>query len=417
MQPSTFLHVYMLSCFSRVQLFATPGTIAHQAPLSMGFSRQDYWSGLPFSSSGDLPDSGIKPRSPALQADSLLCEPPGKPWTPGISSRDWSVGDRSGTICEAFLEPSRSIFSSVAQPCSTLRDPHGLQHARLPCPSPTPGACSNSCPLSRWCHPTISSSVIPFSSCLQSFPASESFPMSQFFASCGQGIGVLVSASVLPMNIQDWFPLGLTGWISWQSKGLSRVFSNTTVQKHQFFNAQLSLLSNPHVHMRLFPGGSDGKASAYNAENPGSISGFDPWKIPWTESHGVSESRTRLNNFTYFLSHSYMTTGKTIALTRRTFVGKVISLLFNMLSRLVIAFLPRSKCLDFTAAVTICSDFGAQENKVSHCFHCFPIYLPWRHPFFMYIHLLQPHHTRLWLFSLSLDLISFTTSPCVCLCV
>ena len=129
--------------------------------------------------------------------------------------------------------------------------PHGLQHTRLPCPSPTLGACSNSCPLSRWCHPTISSSVIPFSSCLQSFPASESFPVSQFFASGGQSIGVSASASVLPMNIQDWFPLGWTGWISLQSKGLSRVFSNTTVQKHQFFGAQLSLWFNSHIHTWL----------------------------------------------------------------------------------------------------------------------------------------------------------------------
>ena len=131
-------------------------------------------------------------------------------------------------------------FSSVAQLCTTLWL-HGLQHARLPCPSPTPRACSNSCPSSWWCYPTISSSVFPFSSHLQSFPASGSFPMSQFFASGGQSIGVSASASVLPMNIQDWFPLGLTGLISLQSKGLSRVFSNTTVQKHQFFGAQLSL--------------------------------------------------------------------------------------------------------------------------------------------------------------------------------
>ena len=119
--------------------------------------------------------------------------------------------------------------------------PHGLQHTRLPCPSPTPRDYSNSCPSSWWCHPTISSSVIPFSSCLQSFLASGSFPMSQFFPSDGQSIGISGSASVLPMNIQDWFPLGCTGWISLQSKGLSRVFSNTTVQKHQFFSAQLSL--------------------------------------------------------------------------------------------------------------------------------------------------------------------------------
>ena len=131
-------------------------------------------------------------------------------------------------------------ISWVAQSCLTLQ-PHGLQQSRLPCPSPTPGACSNSCPSSQWCHPTISFSVVPFSSCLQSFPASGSFPMRQFFASSGQSIGVSASASVLPMNIQDWFPLGWTGWISLQSKGLLRVFSNTIVQKHRFFGAQLSL--------------------------------------------------------------------------------------------------------------------------------------------------------------------------------
>ena len=117
--------------------------------------------------------------------------------------------------------------------------PHESQHARPPCPLPTPRGYSNSCPLSRWCHPTISSSVVPFSSCLQSFPASGSFQMSQFSASGGQSIGA--SASVLPMNIQDWFPLGWTGWISLLTKGLSRVLSNTTVQKHQFFSTQLSL--------------------------------------------------------------------------------------------------------------------------------------------------------------------------------
>ena len=141
-------------------------------------------------------------------------------------------------------------FSSVVQSCPTLR-PRGLQHARLPCPSQTPKACSNSCPSSRWCHPTISSSVIPFSSCLQSFPASGSFPVSQLFTSGGHSIGASALASVLPMNIQDWFPLGLTGWISLQSKGLSRVFSNTTVQKHQFFSTQFSLWSNSHIHTWL----------------------------------------------------------------------------------------------------------------------------------------------------------------------
>ena len=129
--------------------------------------------------------------------------------------------------------------------------PYGLQHARLPCPSPIPRVYSNSCPLSQWCHPMISFSVVLFSSHLQSFPAPGSFQMSQFFTSGGQRIGVSASASVLPMNIQDWFPLGLTGWISLLSKGLLRVFSNTTVQKHQFFSAQISLYSNSHIHTWL----------------------------------------------------------------------------------------------------------------------------------------------------------------------
>ena len=172
-------------------------------------------------------------------------------------------------------------FSSVQFSCSVVSDslqPHGLQHARFPCPSPTPGVCSNSCPSSWWCHPTIPSSVVPFSSCLQSFPASGSYQMSHFFSSGGQSIGA--SASVLPMNIQDWFPWGLTGWIFLQSKGLARVFCNTTVQKHQFFGHQLCLWSNSHIHTWLLE--------------------------------------------------------KTIALTRWTFVAKVMSLLFNMLSRLVL---------------------------------------------------------------------------------
>ena len=126
--------------------------------------------------------------------------------------------------------------------------PHGLQHTRLPCSAPTPRAYSNSCPSSQWCCPTISSSVIPFSSCLQSVPASGSFPVSQFFTLGGQNIGGSASASVLPINIQDWFPLGVTGWSSMQSKLLSRIFSNTTVQKHQFFSAQHSSQSNSHIH-------------------------------------------------------------------------------------------------------------------------------------------------------------------------
>ena len=166
--------------------------------------------------------------------------------------------------------------------------PLGLQQARPPCPSPTPGVYSNSCPLSQQCYPTISSSVIPFSSCLQSFPASGYFQMSQFFASGSKNIGVSASTSVLPMNTQDWSPLGWAGWISLQSKGLSRVFSNTKVQKHQLWRSAFFMVQ---------------------------------------------------------LSHPYMTTGKAIALTRWNFVDKVMSLLFNMPSRFVIAFLPRSKHL------------------------------------------------------------------------
>ena len=145
---------------------------------------------------------------------------------------------------------------------------HGLQYARLPCPSSTPGVYSKSCPLSQWYHPTISSSIIPFSFGFQSFPASGSFPMSQFFSSGGQSIGVSASASVLPMNIQGWFPLGWTSWNSLQSKGLSRVFSNATAQKLQFLCSVFFMVQ---------------------------------------------------------LWSPYMTTGKTIALTRRTFVSKVMS--------------------------------------------------------------------------------------------
>ena len=144
----------------------------------------------------------------------------------------------------ASVQVSRSAMPNYLQL-------HGLQHSRLPCPSPTPGACSNSCPLSWRCHPTMLSSVVPFSSCLQSFPASESFLMNQFFAPGVQSIEASASASVLPMNSQNWFPLGLTGWISLQSKGPSRVFSNTTVQKHQLFSTQLSLWSNSHIHTWL----------------------------------------------------------------------------------------------------------------------------------------------------------------------
>ena len=204
--------------------------------------------------------------------------------------------------------PSWLLFS-----CSVLSDylrPHGLQHSRLPCPSLSPGACSNSCPLSWWCHPTILSSVAPFSSCAQSFPASGSFPMSHLFASGGQGIGASVLASVLPNNIQDWFPLELTALIFLQSKGLSTVFSNTTVQKHQFSGTQSSLWSSSHIHTWL--------------------------------------------------------------------LEKVISLLFNTLSRFVIAFLPRRihlliSWLQSPSSVIL----EPPQNKVSHCFHYFPIYLLW----------------------------------------
>ena len=170
-------------------------------------------------------------------------------------------------LIEVSVQFSRSVMSNSLQP-------HGLQHARPPSPSPTPRVHPNSCPSSRWCHPAISSSVVPFSSCPQSFPASGSFQMSQLFASGGQSIGLSVSASVLPMNTQDWFPLGWTGWIQHHSSKAS------ILQRSAFFTVQLS--------------------------------------------------------------HPYMTTGKTVGLTRRPFVGKVMSLLLNMLSRLVITFLPRS---------------------------------------------------------------------------
>ena len=139
-----------------------------------------------------------------------------------------------------FFKSFSSVQFSHSVTSDSLR-PRELWHARPPCPLPTPGVHPNPCPSSRWCHPTISSSVVPFSSCPQSFPASGYFPMSQLFASGGQSIGVSASISVLPVNTQDWFPIGWTGWISLQSKGLSRVFSNTTVQKHQFFGTQPSL--------------------------------------------------------------------------------------------------------------------------------------------------------------------------------
>ena len=152
----------------------------------------------------------------------------------------------------AFLGPDQ--FSSVQFSRSVMSDslrPHVSQQARPPRPSPTPRVYSNSCPSSRWCHPAISSSVVPFSSCPQSIPASGSFQMSQLFASGGQSIGVSASESVLPMNTQDWSPLGWTGWITLQSRGLSRVFSNTIVRKHQFFSTQLFSQSKSHIHTWL----------------------------------------------------------------------------------------------------------------------------------------------------------------------
>ena len=151
----------------------------------------------------------------------------------------WSWERTLNSWCK-FRSWGYSVQFSHLVVSDSLR-PHEPQHARCPCPSTTPEVYPNSCPLSQWCHPTISSSVIPFSSRPQSFPASGSFQKSQLFASCGQSIGVSVPASVLPMNTQDWSPLGWTGWISLQSKGLSRVFSNTTIQKHQFFCSQFSL--------------------------------------------------------------------------------------------------------------------------------------------------------------------------------
>ena len=196
-----------------------------------------------------------------------------------------------------------------------------MQHARLPCPSPTSRACSNLCPSSQWCHSTVSSSVAPFSFCLQSFPASGYFPMSQFFASRGQSIGASASASVLPMNIQDWLPLGLTGLISLQFKGLLRVFSNTIVQ----FSSVQSL-SRVWLFATLWTAVCQASLSITNSRSKASVLQCTAF-------------------FIVQLSHPYITPRKTIALTRWTSVGKVMSLLFNMLSRLVIAFLPRSKRL------------------------------------------------------------------------
>ena len=221
----------------------------------MEFSRQEHCSCFPFPPPGDLPDLGIEPGSPLLQADSLWSEPPGKPnrwedWGNKMLSNLSKVNKQyvqRGHLKLSSMSPKSmflitmlsclftsytisiikiynkchqgSVQSSHSVMSNSLR-PHESQHTRPPCPSPTPGVYSNSCPSSWWCHPTISSSVVPFSSCPQSLPASGSFPMSQLFAWDGQSIGVSASASVLPMNTQDWSPLGWTSWISLQSKGL-----------------------------------------------------------------------------------------------------------------------------------------------------------------------------------------------------
>ena len=170
--------------------------------------------------------------------------------------------------------------------------PHESQHARPPCPSPLPGACSNLCPSSQWCHSTISSSVIPFSSWLQSFPASGSFPMSQFFAWGGQSFGASASTSILPMNIQDWFPLGWTGWISLPSKGLSRVIFNTTVQNHQFFGAQFSFLNSLIAQsVKNLPAMQETLVQSLSGKEPlkkemASHSSILARRISWTEEPG-----------------------------------------------------------------------------------------------------------------------------------
>ena len=244
---------------SRVWLFATSWIAAGQASLSITNSR---------SSLRLMSIESVMPPSHLILCRPLILLPSIFP----------SIREKHHFFSESVLHISSVQFSSVHFSRSVVSDslpPHESQHTRPPCPPPSPRVHSDSCPSSPWCHPAISSSVIPFSSCLQSFPASGSFPVSQLFASGGQSIGASASASVLPMNIQDWFPLEWTCWISLLSQGLSRVFSNTTVQKHQFFSAHLSLWSNS--------------------------------------------------------SHLYITTGKNIALTRWTFVSKVMSLLFHML--------------------------------------------------------------------------------------
>ena len=228
----------MYACAQSRPILCRPWTVAHQAPLSSEFPRQEYWSGI----------SSFRESSQPRDPTHFFCVSYIGRWV----LYHWRHPGCKRDLCYLSTD-SPGHFNTVQFSSSAVSDSlrlHRLQHVRLPCPLSAPGACSNSCPSSQWCHPTISFSVISFS-CLQYFPASGAFPMSQFFASGGQSIGASASASVLPMNIQDWFPLGLTGWISLQSKRLSRVFSNTTVQKHQFFGAQLSLWSNYHIHTWL----------------------------------------------------------------------------------------------------------------------------------------------------------------------
>ena len=198
-----------------------------------------------------------------------------------------------------------SLTSSVEFSQSVMCDslwPYGLQHTRPPCPSPSPGDCSNPCPLSRWCHPTISSSVVPFSSCLQSFSASTSFSVSQFFPSGGQSTGVSASASVFPVNIQDWFPLGWTGWISLKSKGLSRVFSNTSVKKHQYilnlkdFSVAEMVKNLPEMQeTRVWSLGWEVEENG-NPLQYSCLENSIDWKAWWATVHEVTKSQTLLKD-------------------------------------------------------------------------------------------------------------------------
>ena len=228
-----------------------------------------------------------------------------------------------------FISPRRGIKGVISEIIQFSRSaefdslrPHELQHARPPCWSPTARVYTNPCPSSRWCHPTISSPVVPFSSSPQSFPASGSSPMNQLFPSGGQSI----KSFYFNISLSNEHP----GLISFRMDWLDLLAVQGTLKSlFQHYSSKASILQPSAFYILVQ------------------------------------------------LSHPYMTTGKTIALTRRTFVDKVMSLLFNMLSRLVITFLPRSKSFNFMAAVTKCSNFGAPQNKVSHYFHCFPIYLPW----------------------------------------